>query len=546
MMRRLIIVALATAAGFGCGAIFSGAHRPAPDAIHFSKKSTATNGGVRAGESDPREAAFGTALAELLRPAGDLRGLASLGAALDRLDSAQIAQMLDRLDGRASTIRENFDDRLAWIFARWMKRDPSAASAWVRPRLDALAQDGPAGFTFGIKSRGKLILAWAQADPQAALEYARAHARTGIATELLRKAMSVWPDQDDRRRLALLLDFPAGKARATMLHELHRDWARRDPSAAFASAQTLEPGREREMAIRDALENWADRDGAAAFAKYRALGLADSVLLANILAIGVNNNPSQTVDWLGQLDAAQLARCAPQVVETWAERDPAAALGWALANGVRLAPQSGHQLDRIEHNGLGRSTSGGASFINPLGKALEEKPEATLAWLRALPAGGDRDRVVELAVMLCRHRDQALALFLTLPADAAARTAEKIANLFSEDPKRGREWAASLPAGPARAQAWAGLGAFPDKTFDLPPGPDRDALLSGTLHRSGVVPPPAERLAPLLEIGDPVLRRDMLDEWMESYIFGGGNVDEARAALEAAGIPDDWKQRWRK
>jgi hypothetical protein len=97
-----------------------------------------------------------------------------------------------------------------------------------------------------------------------------------------------------------------------------------------------------------------------------------------------------------------------------------------------------------------------------------------------------------------------------------------------------------------------------DKTFDLPLGPDRDAWLSGGVNGGNTVRAPAERLASLLEIGNPVLRRDMVDQFMEGYVeaiwwSSGHTYDSrwseqeaaARAALEQANIPEEWKQRWR-
>lgn len=540
MNHAALIIAVTAIAGLALGTLSTQRHRDAAHLNGARLPSQTSEPANYSGSGDARDMAFGAALTELRQTDNDLPSLARLGTALTQLDSNQIATLLNRFEHDDAG---RFDDRLAWLFAWWLKRDPAAAHAWVRPRLDAATQDGPTlGLIFEMSARGRLILAWAKADPHAAVEFARSHPRAGVSTELLRTAMSAWPDSDYRRRIELLLGFPAGIPRATALYELHRSWAYREPAAAFASAQGLEPGRERDKAISEILARWSERDGAAAFAQYRALGLSDSPLLSKILASTAAKNPAQAAAWLTQLDATQIARCAPKMVEAWAEHDPASALNWALANRIGLSAHD-DWTSRIEHDGFTRSQSGSSRFVSPLGKALEKQPEATLAWLHSLAIGSERQRITELAVGACGNLDQALSLFATLPAEAGARTARGVAMRFGDDPERGREWAMSLPDGPTRTEAWAGLGFLAEARFDPPPRRDRDAFLSGTLHRSGRQLMPEEKLATMLQIGDPVLRRDMVDEVMEDYMES--QPDEARAALEKAPVPEEWKRRWR-
>ena len=73
--------------------------------------------------------ARGTSLTLLRQPGSTLRDLASLGA----LTTAP----------RGS-------------FKWWRRRDAAAADAWVRPRPEAFAQDGPIGFSFELSARGRL------------------------------------------------------------------------------------------------------------------------------------------------------------------------------------------------------------------------------------------------------------------------------------------------------------------------------------------------------------------------------------------------------
>jgi hypothetical protein len=264
-----------------------------------------------------------------------------------------------------------------------------------------------------------------------------------------------------------------------------------------------------------------------------------------VLRFGAAANPAQALEWLGQLDVTQFAAGAPEIVEKWAERDPAAALAWALEHGVSVTARYTN-MDRVEHNSFGRATWIADQRLDPFGTALEKQPAATLAWVRSLPAGEDRDRFMELAAKHSKTVDQALALFSELSADAAARVARDIGSGFLIDPERVQQWAASLPAGPAREQAWTGIGRVFGKPLP-PPGPDRDAMLSGIVRPIGTPRPPADLLPLAVQISDLQLRRDMIDEAMDYYVNLSyeKTAGEARAWLENADVPDEWKVRWR-
>jgi hypothetical protein len=538
-MKRRVLVAGAVLAGFAGGQLSNwirGEQLKKDDAIVSEAQMPKRN--ARLPNGGAHDVALGNALAELLRPQNDLASLTRLGRALAELDSAQIATLLDRLSREDS---RDSDNHLAWLFTWWRKRDAVAADAWIRPRLDAAAQDGPTGFTFASFGRGKVILAWAKSDPAAALEFAKRHSQAGLATELVRAAMRDWPDEDYRTRIALLLDFPGGRARDVMLAELHRGWAYREPSVAFNSAESMAPGPQRDKALREILSVWAEKDAPAALREFRRIGFTDARLLSGIFAKYVVKAPADAAAMLDQLEPTLRARCGAKVVEAWAQHDPATALNWALANGIRLAPAF-ETLSWREHNGFNRSSSGSFQVINPLAKALEKQPDATTAWLRAMPAGAERDRVVELAINASRNVDQALALLSTVPPEVAARTANGIVQKFG-DPERAHQWVTTLPAGPIRLAGWAGLGALSSADFEIPTGPERDAYLSGTLYRTGLVPEPEERLTTIAAIRDPVLQRDLLDEIMESY-QRDSRAERARSALAKAPFPAEWKTRW--
>jgi hypothetical protein len=196
------------------------------------------------------------------------------------------------------------------------------------------------------------------------------------------------------------------------------------------------------------LRNWAERDAASRFAQYRALGLSDPSFSASVLRSGAAANPAQALEWLAQLDAAQFARGASEIVETWAARDPSAALGWALEHGVSLAA-SVERTYGVAHSSLGRTNLVLVNRLDPSGTALEKQPAATLAWVRSLPRSGPRSSSWNCAREHRRICDQALALFSELPADAAARVAIRTSvTTYHIDPERVQQWAAVCPLVP--------------------------------------------------------------------------------------------------
>ena len=511
MKRLLLLTTGAALAGFAAGSFFIHARNSEASAKNLASENGNADGVRRDSAASGRspEDVFGAALSALFRQ-NDLRGLAEMGTTLGELDSAQIATLLDRLDKESS---RQMQDRCAWLFSWWSKRDPKAAAAWFRPQLDAAAQDGRPS-SGGMNARAQKIAAWAKMDPLAALEYAREHLHQGIATELLRDAMGGWADENAEQHLAVLLAFPEGKARTAGL----------------------------EMFLR----SWAKRDAAGALAQYRALGLSNSQLLSGLLRTVGESNPMQALDVLAQFDAAQIARSAPALVEQWAKSDPAAALGWALAHGVGINHRY-EDTGRVEHNSFRRESWSGGHYFNPFNKALEKQPAATLAWVRSLPPGADRDRLLELAATSGKDFEQTLGLFSELPADAAARVANRIGAFFQSEPERVQKWAASLPPGPAREETWQGIGAVTKEELPLPPGPDRDAMLSGMIRTFQNEKTTEQALALAVKIGDPLLRRDVIDEAMNDAVnLHPDKAEEARALLEKTNIPDEWKQRWRK
>jgi hypothetical protein len=515
-LRGLLIFAVATLAGFGLGFIVPGRQSTKspgqPDASPYQPSAV----GVASAPVDP----LGTAL-EALSARDDLAAIARLGDAITPLNSEQLRALLDRVERSPD---RDVRDGLTWLFSYLLKRDPSAAAEWIRPRLIAAAQDGPPGHGFDSSVRGRVILAWVKADQKAALAFAKEHPRTGLAGRLLSEAIKNWPEKDPAVRLAIIREFPAGKSRDDALRELLSDWADKDPKGALAQAEAITDDAERDHAFKSVLSSWGYRDPAAAFEKYLALGITDTRLLWELMNKGANKDPQMAIGWLASLRPGDFMRHAPIVAQAWAKRDPAAALNWALENNVPLTGQW-TIWQSIHHNGLSRSTTSQYPSVSPLFAALSTKPDETMAWIRSLPPGQERERMLELAASSAKTPEQSIAIFKELSPQAAARTAASVVFSFNTDVDGARSWIESLP-----------------------PGPERDAMLSGRAFGMGVRSSPISQLEIIAKIDDPTLKRDLFDQSMQSSAdFESSDwLKQSLEWMETANVPEEWKQEYRK
>ena len=535
MSHRILLALLVALGGFVAGSLsVSVAPKPEPAAAAHSVENTAPTGEA--------PDALGRARAGLAALGGrrTLADFARFADALEGLDSAQLAELLaiiERDDAPGLT------DRMSYVMEWWLKHDKKAASAWAVKRLARLAQDGPLGYSFTYNGIGQLANRWVRECPEDALALARSYPRSGLALALLTEANKALGKESTEARLARIRDFPEGKPRTAMLIKLIGEWGLKAPQAALDAAKAFPAGDDREKAIGAVLKSWPKGEAAAAFEHYRDAGLSDAEVLRGILKNGAFQDAEIGKQWMAVLSAEQFAAHAPEFIGTWAKRDPAAALSWAVENGVELSYPMNHQ-GVISHNGIAsRSGSfGGDSTYgkSPLGEALLANSQKTLDWLRALPAD-QRAKYTHIALIASGSAEMGIQLYEDLPPDARAAASGIVASRVHD-----RVWIESLPAGLARENAWRALARNMPEPIDLPPGPDRDAMLAGNMFRSGSVD--LERsMGLVLKIDDPDNRRDALEAGMEYFtagFFAGSNADKARAWLEKADLPEDWKRPW--
>jgi hypothetical protein len=543
---RKILLALSAA---GLGYILGIPGAETRDRQRNEETDRSASGSTKNSNDDAIAATFSALLAR-----GDLRELARVGTLLDALDAAQMRALFDNLDRLSADERGNLLPRL---LTYWTKRDPQAATAWIQPHLARFAKDPSFGNMFANFDTD-LVAAWAENAPALAIEYARQHAATKLAEILLHNGIFSWPEKNDATRFEVLRTFPAGEARQKVVVSFFFSWAQTDRAAALSAAASLPPGPERDGGLAEVLARWAGSHPAAAFEQAQALGLTAPALLAIMAKEAAKSDPAATARWLETQDATLLSQLGTVVAKFWARQDPAAAFAWAEAQGVSLMDGSAVNARKIDFSTFaGHAMEMGMD--SPFSAAMREKPDATLAWVCALPAGPDRDRFLELAIRSGADIEKVRPLLAELPPEAAVRGAAQIAGrLAVKNPAQAQQWAESLPSGPMREEAWASLGAFRTEALPLAPGPYRDAMLRG-MASAHATSAPVQALERVMEIGDVALRRRTFDDvfwqlnrgpidlghggWMSGASESA--LHAARAWLETAKIPEDWKQAWR-
>lgn len=489
------------------------------------------------------------ALAEVLtalRMKPGLRQFAALSEPMSHLSPEQIGKLIERSERE---LRAGSDHHSGWLFKWWMDRDPAAAAAWFQPRLRMLAQEG-SDFSFSSDSNTEMIGAWARKYPDDALALAREFPRSGLVSSLIYSVIEQKKALPDSELWSLICQFPEGKGRVKPSERFLSKWAKKDAATAFAAVAALAQGPTRDAALIAVLPELAATDAKLAFEQYNKFGLNDPKLVTKIIAGAASKDPVGIADWLTQLDPVQFTQSAPWLVDQWAAKDPAAAFAWATTHRVPLNVR-GDQLGDIEisHSGFQRSFGHRASNdgMNALATAMDKQPAATLAWLHALPAGPERDRMTSRLLSAAKP-EQAIKLFDELPPEARRDGAYTVVSKLYTNPKSATDWAESLPNGPVRERAWFALGQSEGTKSDPPAGPDRDALLSGRIVRYSSNTDPINALNMSLEISNPAKRREALDGIMErqtlvSETFGW--AAKSREWLEKANVPDDWKAKWR-
>lgn len=548
----LLLVGAAGLAGFGLGAARKGLYSSypssaAPGESHVSAESLP----ALTGTSDDRLAKV---LQALFTP-GSFRDLARLGSLLHELPPDQMKLVMERAD------RLPTEQRAIWLprlFTYWMNEDQVAATAWFMPKLERLGKGATYLGSFSSSVDPQLLAIWARTAPERAYTYVREHPASSVSRHLLDSALSFWPDKDPSHRFQLICSLPEA-ARQQTLPSFLGNWAETDQSAALAAARSLPPGPARDELVLSLLLKTSSLQPQELFREITQLGTPRIGTLALTVEKAATLDPTATLDWWQKQDAAVQGQLGATLAAAWAQKDPAAALAWALAHGVDPLASP---LSSLEIGGEAAGLHGSHDlYRSPFRKALEEQPDATLQWIRSLPPE-ERERYLEAASTqgLMPEPEKLLSLLGELPPEAAAAGAERIfGNLMLRDPVSARSLAETLPAGPVRQQAWASLAVRREEPLPDLAEADREAMLSGIASQH-YWSTPAQSLELANSIRDEQLRWKTIDSIFWSLNHGSiqlsrgasrpapspATVAAAQAWLRSAPLPEGWKQDWRR
>ncbi len=564
--RLLICAALA----FAAGALL--AKRNPSDALRAALAKdapvSAQDGGIAKKSARARETSGEDRFGKLFSVQGGsrLKYQHDLYEALGDLSAAEVATMIDRAEKLPA--HRGYFVTMA-LLERWFELDAKNARAWVRAR--------PEGLPFWQ--------IWAKKEPERVIAEVHLHSDLSRGDTVLNLAIAVLVGQDEKAQATCLAALPADATRDDVLVKTVADWAKTDAAGAFAFARLLPAGPLRQSTSETALREWAKADAPRAAQALVAMlpemktGSDGSALVAAMAGALTESSggPRAALLWLSTLPAEQRG-FAPYVsaASAWAKVDPVAALTWCRENGVDTGGRGGAVV----------------------GAAMDKHPLETVRWVQTLPAGEERDRLLERAISATsklsfppvtdanatllipntvenRHLPKSenrrksrnapirivqsstefgiISLLQELPPDAQARAAFSLGWSSGHNGKLDdvRVWTERLPDGALRAAAVEAavayrFGANPGNREQLlaqfPNGPERDGALTGIARRE-YDEAPARAAQTASEITDPNVRYEVLDGIIASWLEH--NPAQARTWLGGAKtLPADWTNAW--
>ena len=418
---------------------------------------------------DAASAVFGAHLeADMLH-----RGFA-LYEALAGLSAEQVGELVQRVSSFPASQRKGL---LGPLLRRWQELDPDAAEAWARPALER-AFAGP-----GVRGLDQEILfAWTEAAPERALAEALRRPHSRMSEHVIWRSVQALSGTNAQAQIERLSGLPPGRMRDRALRTCLSEWAKQDAASAYAQISHLPAGAERDQARMNILSEWAKVDSRAALGRLRDLlpelqaELQGNPLLNRVLGDAASHDPRGAAAFAATLPRSMRIPAIVSALNGWIRQDPIAALEWARDQGIPLDSRGANDdLHMFAHTELIR----GAVSVNG---------EKVIEWLRRLPAGGERDRLLGLAAQSAKP-ELAAGLFHELPSSEQLRVVGLMAwGKGNEDPDAAVRWAREMSSPEVRAAALARVvpayaERFPSKLDalleSLPAGRERDAALRG-------------------------------------------------------------------
>jgi hypothetical protein len=414
-------------------------------------------------------------------------------SSLAKLDESQASYIVPSLLTGAGNDQELANEILA-------AAPKAIADRYVSSSIVRLAEDSPrealeraqeiSNLEVRTETVNGVMRAWASRDPRTFLDYLatldeaarRSAASNGFWYQIASSAPELALDRAD-------LWPPDLRGPVTM--SAIGAIAQRDPLAAYARAQQMPQGQERRQLVQQIAQSFAQHDADAALAWSRSLQPPEpEAFTAVVTAIGQKDplrafdlaaaigtqrerqdamiqvvttatlrDPAQSVALLDRalaLPNNQDRQSLVQIIlSTWAEREPARAADWLVANAERAPPgavntvasaYARHDLEQAASYASRVPSQLRGSWLNGVaGMYAQANPQAALQWIEQFRGSPEYDAAALAVIMPASRSDP----------EAAARAAE---SLSREDYRRSAvmqvasSWA---QRDAARAAAWA-------------------------------------------------------------------------------------------
>lgn len=412
------------------------------------------------------------------------------------------------------------------------------AAIWVRGDVEAAlrrAGDLPPGAQAQL--RAALLRAWSRSAPDAALAYVRDLDASEQMQLLQNGGFDVFRLVDPAEALELARELPGEAGRMARTFAI-QNLAATDPLAAVARIEQLPPGPERDQLLSVAAAGYARVDPEAALAWAQSLRPPQPNALLTVLSAVARTDPDRALDIALSLAANPGPQLAPPtmmiaaqmlagaddperianrilsvadrtvreqtlsaVANAWSVRDPAAALRWLVANADRVPArsllQAGQQLARSDPAAAFGYTSQipnelRAAWLGSVAAGYAQNdPESAMSWVGQYQGQAGYESAVAAIVQQAANYDPAVAarLLESMPPNGPGYVGAVSTIAYrwgSQSPREAAQWASDLRdatsrrmalsavlqrwsvSDPAAARAWA---------LAMPEGDARDAAL---------------------------------------------------------------------
>jgi hypothetical protein len=307
-----------------------------------------------------------------------------------------------------------------------------------------------------------------------------------ISEQIVRRAVQALSGADVARQIESLSALPGGRLRDEAIATCLGEWAKDNPTAAYAQIARIPAGLDRDQARMSILLAWAKTDSGGALARLGEslpelqTGLQGSPLVNRVLAQAALQDPRGAAEWAAAtLPPGMRIPATVSALNRWADKDAIAALEWAHGHGVPLDSRGFNDTATM--------------YVNDelVRQAVSAGGEKVVDWLRDLPAGAERDHLLTLAANSTRPELSA-RVFNELSQSAQLQAVGLLGwGKANGDPEAAVRWAREIPSAEVRAEALSTvmreyIERLPSKVdgllAELPAGSDRDAALLGCAY----------------------------------------------------------------